>query len=221
MGNDETSRSSSVLQHRSLPEQVHEILRLRILNNELPAGAPLAEVPLAAEFGVSRTTIRSAMRELQAERLIEVSPRRGSTVSRMSDSDIWEVCYARYVLEAAAYNDALPGNRDRLVADIEIALARMESAARSGDTAGVILADTDLHRAVMITAGHPVLLDLWESLNGQMGALMRSDLDRQGIGLDETVGKHERLLSVVRDHGAEEVIAALRLHYLDPGRGDS
>jgi GntR family transcriptional regulator, rspAB operon transcriptional repressor len=221
MGNDEAARSSSVLEHRSLPEQVHEILRLRILNNELPAGAPLAEVPLAAEFGVSRTTIRSAMRELQAERLIEVSPRRGSTVSRMSDSDIREVCYARYVLEAAAYHDALPGNRERLVADMESALARMESAARSGDTAGVILTDTDLHRAVMTAAGHPVLLDLWESLNGQMGALMRSDLDRQGIGLDVTAGGHARLLSVIRERAADEVIAALRLHYLDPGRADS
>lgn len=221
MGNDEASGSSSVFQHRSLPEQVHEILRLRILNNELPAGTPLAEVPLAAEFGVSRTTIRSAMRELQAERLIEVSPRRGSTVSRMSDSDIREVCYARYVLEAAAYRDALPSSLERLVADMERALARMQSAARSGDTAGVILADTDLHRAVMIAAGHPVLLDLWESLNGQMGALMRSDLDRQGIGLDVTAGGHAWLLSVVREHAADEVIAALRLHYLDPGSADS
>src|SRR5258708_10548120 len=130
MGNDETSRSSSVLQHRSLPEQVHESLRLRILNNELPAGTPLAEVPLAAEFGVSRTTIRSAMRELQAERLIEVSPRRGSTVSRMSDSDIREVCYARYVLEAAAYLDSLPGNRERLLAAIERALPPIGSPPR-------------------------------------------------------------------------------------------
>src|SRR4051812_46136725 len=76
----------TVLRHRSLPESVHEILRFRILNNEIPAGAPLLEVALAEEFGVSRTTIRAAMRELQVERLIETTPRRGNTVIRMSES---------------------------------------------------------------------------------------------------------------------------------------
>ncbi len=215
MGSEETARSAYPLQHRSLPQQVHEILSLRILNNELPAGTPLAEAPLAAEFGVSRTTIRSAMRELQAERLIDVSPRRGSTVTRMSDQQIQEVCYARYVLEAAGYGEALPASRERLVEEIEATLATMASAASAGDTAGVIRADTELHRAVMVAVGHPVLLDLWESLNGQMGALMRSDLDRQGIGLDETVGRHARLLAVIRDQPAEAVVAVLRLHYLD------
>jgi DNA-binding GntR family transcriptional regulator len=216
MGPDKNADNSSVVQLRSLPEQVHEILRLRILNNELPAGAPLPEFPLAEEFGVSRTTIRSAMRELQAERLIEVSPRRGSTVTRMSERDIQEVCYARYVLEAAGLPEVLPGVRPQLARDIKAALERMKSAATAGDAAGVIRADTELHRAIMAAAGHPVLLDMWESLNGQMGALMRSDLDRQGIGLEVTVRRHARLLSVMRQGQADDVVAALRMHYLDP-----
>jgi GntR family transcriptional regulator, rspAB operon transcriptional repressor len=215
MDSEEISRSLYPLDHRSLPQRVHEVLSLRILNNELPAGAPLAEAPLAAEFGVSRTTIRSAMRELQAERLIEVNPRRGSTVTRMSDQQIQEVCFARYVLEAAGYNEALPARREDLVEEIDTALTTMASAADDGDTAGVIRADTQLHRAVMIAVGHPVLLELWESLNGQMGALMRSDMDRQGIGLDVIVGRHARLLMAIRDQPAEAVVAALRLHYLD------
>jgi DNA-binding GntR family transcriptional regulator len=221
MSTEQNAGNSSVVQHRSLPEQVHEILRLRILNNELPAGAPLPEFPLAAEFGVSRTTIRSAMRELQAERLIEVSPRRGSTVSRMSERDIEEVCYARYVLEAAGLPKALPDMRSRLARDIKAALERMKSAAAAEDTAGVIGADTELHRAIMTAADHPVLLDMWESLNGQMGALMRSDLDRQGIGLEVTVRRHARLLSAVRKRPADDVIAALRMHYLDPAHAES
>jgi DNA-binding GntR family transcriptional regulator len=211
---------SSVLQHPSLPERIHEILRQRILNNELPAGTPLAEPQLAAEFGVSRTTIRSALRELQAERLIAVSPRRGSTVTRMSEGDIQEVCYARFVLEAAGLPEALDTARPQLVRDIRAALAQMRSAAAAGDTVGVILADTALHRVIMAAAGHPVLLDMWESLNGQMGALMRSDLDRQGIGVDVTVRRHAQLLTVVSRGGAADVIIGLRRHYLDPASAE-
>jgi DNA-binding GntR family transcriptional regulator len=53
-----------------------------------------------------------------------------------------------------------------------------------------------------------------------MGALMRSDLDRQGIGVDETVRRHGRLLAVVRQGTAEDVVTALRRHYLDPASSE-
>jgi DNA-binding GntR family transcriptional regulator len=210
--------NQSVLQHRSLPEQVHEVLRMRILNNELPAGTALIELTLADEFGVSRTTIRSALRELQAERLIEVSPRRGSTVTRMSERDIEEVCYARYVLEAAGLPETLPGLRAQITEEMQAALERMQAATAIGDAVGVVVADTELHRALIASAGHPILLDMWESLNGQMGALMRSDLDRQGIGLRETTRRHARLLEVVRQGTADEVKAELRIHYVQPAQ---
>jgi DNA-binding GntR family transcriptional regulator len=192
---------------------------MRILNNELPAGTALIELALAEEFGVSRTTIRSAMRELQAERLIEVSPRRGSTVTRMSERDIEEVCHARYVLEAAGLPETLSGLRARITAQMRAALERMESAAAIGDAVGVIIADTELHRVLIASADHPIMLDMWESLNGQMGALMRSDLDRQGIGLEETTRRHARLLDVVLQGTADEVKTELRIHYLQPGQG--
>ena len=53
-----------MISHLSLPEAVRLTLRRRILNNELAAGERLIEAGLAAEFGVSRTTLRSALMEL-------------------------------------------------------------------------------------------------------------------------------------------------------------
>jgi len=77
----------AILEHVSLPEAVGRALRHRILNNELPAETRLVEANLAAEFGVSRGTIRDAMRILQAEGLIAIVPRRYSVVTRMSLED--------------------------------------------------------------------------------------------------------------------------------------
>lgn len=207
----------SVLQHRSLPESVHEILRKRILNNELPSGTPLIELNLAEEFGVSRTTIRSALRELQAERLIEVNPRRGSTVTRMSEEDATEVCFARYVLEAAGLEEVLPAGRAQLVAQMEDAAQAMATAATAGDLAGVVQADTDLHGLIVRASGHPLVVEMWESLNGRMGALMRSSLDRQGIDLDETVRLHTRLINTFRRKEPAAAVAALYQHYVTGG----
>src|SRR5215472_3978021 len=103
----------AILEHVSLPEAVGRALRHRILNNELPAETRLVEANLAAEFGVSRGTIRDALRSLQAEGLIEIVPRRYSIVTRTSVQDAEDICYARYVLEDAS---VISGPRERALA---------------------------------------------------------------------------------------------------------
>ena len=209
-----TGGSRSPFRHRSLPESVHAVLRDRILNNEIPAGTPLLEVALAEEFGVSRTTIRSAMRELQAERLIEIAPRRGTTVIRMSESDAQEVCFARYTLESVAVRTMSRAKRRELADRMEDVLATMHICARKSDFAGMVEADTDLHRLVVDASRHPLISDMWAGLNGQMGALMRSSLDRQRITLEESVERHADLIRALRELPTAAADAALREHYI-------
>ncbi|MGI8767706.1 MAG: GntR family transcriptional regulator, partial [Propionibacteriaceae bacterium] len=187
---ESTGRARTVLRHRSLPESVHEILRTRILNNELPAGTPLVELNLADEFGVSRTTVRAALRELQAERLIEVQPRRQTIVTRMSAEDVTEACYARYVLESASLAEFWEEKRPQLLAAMTEVVRTMELAAEKGDLASVVEADTELHLLIVHAGGHPRVIEMCSSLNGQMGALMRSSLERQGIDMVEAARRH-------------------------------
>ena len=214
-----SDRSRSVLRHRSLPESVHEILRSRILNNELPAGTPLVELNLADEFGVSRTTVRAALRELQTERLIEVQPRRQTIVTRMSTEDVTEACYARYVLESAGLAEVWDTARPGLVAGMAEVVRSMEIAAENEDVAAIVGLDTDLHRLIVEASGHPRVVELWSTLNGQMGALMRSSLDHQAMELHETAALHARLLTAFRRKDPAIALAALRDHYLSPTHG--
>jgi DNA-binding GntR family transcriptional regulator len=211
----------NVLRHLSLPESVHEILRARILNNEIPAGTPLLEVALAEEFGVSRTTVRAAMRELQAERLIEITPRRGTTVIRMSEADAREVCFARFALEEIALKGLSRTRRRDLADRMDDVLAVMDLCAAKGDLAGVVEADTDLHQVIVAASGHPLIVDMWTGLNGQMGALMRSSLDRQKIDLRATVRMHATLITAFREQPAGTVVTALREHYIGHPLEDS
>ncbi len=215
-GSEPDGQRSGILKHRSLPESVHEILRLRILNNELPAGTPLIELGLAEEFGVSRTTVRAALRELQAERLIEVRPRRNTVVTRMSAEDVTEACYARYTLESAGLTEVWDTARAGLVANMTEAVSVMSDAAAKQDLAGIVEADTALHRLIVEASGHPVLVEMWSSLNGRMGALMRSSLDRQQIDLAEAVERHTKLVTAFRRKDPAVALAALHEHYLDP-----
>lgn len=200
--------------HLSLPETVHRELRSRILNNNLPAGTPLVELDLARDFGVSRTTIRSALRELQAERLVEIQPRRHTIVIRMSVEEAAEACYARWVVETSGLADVWDQVRRRLVSELTEVVEVMEVAAENNDLAGIVEADTEFHRLIVTASGHPRLIEMWSTLNGQMGALMRSSLDRQGISMTVAVRSHRQLIAAFRSKDSSLALAALRDHYI-------
>ena len=190
-------------------------LRHQILNNELPADTRLVEANLAAEFGVSRGTIRDAMRSLQSEGLIEIVPRRYSIVTRMSTDDAEDVCFARYVLEDASVMGGLGKNCDELAEALRQALEEMSAGARADDLDAVVDSDTKFHELLINVSGRRRLKDLWSMMNSQMGALMRSSLERQGISLDDAVDRHRGILEAVTIGDIGLLRIAIRDHYLE------
>jgi DNA-binding GntR family transcriptional regulator len=204
----------AILEHVSLPEAVSRALRHRILNNELPAETRLVEANLAAEFGVSRGTIRDAMRSLQAEGLIAIVPRRYSVVTRMSPEDAEDVCFARYVLEDAGFDHGFGANRKALVRNLRVAMEHMSVAARTDDLDALVAGDTRFHELLIDVSGRHRLKDLWSMLNSQMGALMREEIDRQGISLLDAVERHRGILEAVSEGDVTRLRRELRIHYL-------
>jgi DNA-binding GntR family transcriptional regulator len=210
----EPTGSGSPLEHLSLPSSVHRALRRRILNNELGAGTRLVEANLALELGVSRTTVREALRQLAQEGLVEIFPRRHSVVTRMSYADIDDACYARYILEEGALR-AIPDSELEAVADAMQEVAeRMGSAAESGDLAALVDLDTEFHACVVRASGKNRLGGLWATLNGQMGALMRSSMEDQHIDLLEAQRRHLDLTEVLRGRDRVAISHKLYEHYL-------
>ena len=213
----------AILEHVSLPEAVTRALRQRILNNELAAGSRLVEASLAAEFGVSRATIRDAMRSLQAEGLIEIVPRRYSVVTRMSATDAEDVCYARYVLEDASVRSGFGSQHKQLAKALRVALEHLSLAARLNDLDALAASDTQFHEVLIDLSGRSRLKDLWSMLNSQMGALMRAELERKNIAMAQTVDLHQGIVSAVADGDLPRLRAELKAHYLAgfPGRSEA
>ena len=199
--------------HRSLPEAVYLVLRRKILNNEYAAGQRLVEAPLAEELGVSRSTVREALRQLSVDGLVDISPRRHSIVTRMSYEDIRDACYARFVLEAGAVR-CITGDKGAVLGRMQQVVDRMAGVAADGDVATMIDLDTEFHGCIIDAAGKQRLAALWRTLDAQMGALMRSSIDRQHIGLDEAVRRHQYVVDVFRVGSGEEIVQMLEEHYL-------
>src|SRR5690606_1007375 len=81
-------------------EDIVEILRERIVRQDLAPGAKLNEVALAQEFNVSRPRVREAFGVLEDRKLIERIPNRGAVVARLEPDEILALFEVREVLEA-------------------------------------------------------------------------------------------------------------------------
>lgn len=213
---DGTSGSGvrAVLEHESLPEAVRNALRRQILNDELPAGARLVEATIAADLGVSRATVREAMRALAAEGLVEISPRRQSVVTRMSPEDADDVCFARYVLEAGIAKSLTTQDKVGLDEALGEALDRMDAAARQGDLEAIVAADVHFHGLIVNASGRRRATELWTAVNGQIGALMRASIDRQHLALAGVRARHEPVREALRVGTPRQIEKAIYAHYV-------
>jgi DNA-binding GntR family transcriptional regulator len=200
--------------HNSLPEAVHDELRRRILNNEFSAGERLVELRIAEEFGVSRTTLREALRKLASENLVEITKRRGCFVARMDASEVRDSCFARFVLEAGAATDDLSWITPEVIARLEGIVEQMRASALEGDMASIVDTDTEFHSVIVSAGMGNRVRELWHMLDGQMGSLMRSSLDQQGIDMNEVVERHIVVIDALRSRRYETIHKAIKDHYL-------
>ncbi|MCV2488146.1 GntR family transcriptional regulator [Geodermatophilus sp. YIM 151500] len=90
----------------SKADQVHAQLKEQIELGELAPGAPLSELSLVARTGASRTPVREALRRLAAEGLVDLAPRLGARVSRVSAQSVRDLFEFRQLLEPAAIRSA-------------------------------------------------------------------------------------------------------------------
>jgi DNA-binding GntR family transcriptional regulator len=86
----------------STVERVAGAIQSRVLSGAVPVGTRLRQEALAEEFGVSRTPVREALRQLQATGLVELLPNRGAVVRGPSAREIREAYEVRAELEGLA-----------------------------------------------------------------------------------------------------------------------
>src|SRR5215471_11992317 len=89
-------------ERRALVDRLAAALRARVLSGDLPSGTRLRQEALAVEFGVSRTPVREALRQLQASGLVDLEPNRGARVRRLSPREIRDAYEVRAELEGLA-----------------------------------------------------------------------------------------------------------------------
>jgi len=160
-----------LLDRVNLPIRVCDLLRNRIIANELPDGAKLTEDSLARELGVSRTPVREAFNRLAQEGLVTVFPGRGAFVATLSFSDMVQLLEIRETLEGMAArlatNRLTTTNLEKLRRQMEVEL---EKTVRN-DYTGYLDVDRQFHESVISASGNHHLSQLMKSLRDRIQML--------------------------------------------------
>ncbi|WP_342660468.1 HTH-type transcriptional repressor RspR [Rhodococcus ruber] len=164
-----------------LREQVIAALREAILDFRLRPGQRLIERELIEQLGVSRTTVREALRELTSEGLVTVIPQRGAMVSAPSISEAADLYEARAALESIVVTRfverATPSQIMRLDAAVEHFAEVVDARGEIRD----ILAAKDQFYAVLVEgADSRPLQQLVESIQARVRVLRATSLSAQG-----------------------------------------
>lgn len=142
----------------SLADLVHQRIVEALVTGQFKGGEELNEVGLAAQFRVSRTPVREALRRLAAEGLAVNQRNKQTTVIQMSHQDIIETYQIRQALEAAAARLAAPQiDVSKLVELRSLAEAATPTRTRDGEGAERQF-DDELHRAIAEASGNAKLL---------------------------------------------------------------
>jgi len=182
---------------RTLPTQVADHIRERILSGVLAPGERIVEADLAAELGVSRHTLRSALQSLSFEGLLEQSQFKSTHVAHPTARDVYETYTLRNTLEAMACRLAAARSRTDGMGDVDAAVERMRAAAAAGDVAAAKAADFDFHVAVVELAGHRRLRDHFRMLHVQTRVYLNL-LTGADYRLDEIAAIHAELADAIR-----------------------
>lgn len=184
-------------------------LRAMIESGRLARGARVPQDELAAHFNTSITPVREALRELEAEGLLVSEPHRGVRVSEVDVAELQGVYVVRRLLEPFATALASQHLSRRDLSVLGDALAAMEAARRSSDSAGQWAANRAFHFHVYEACGVPRLVAQIESL---WLAFPWDVLDVVTERPARSAEEHEQLLAALRDGDAAGAAAACERH---------
>jgi DNA-binding GntR family transcriptional regulator len=195
-----------------LREQVISALRQAIRNFDLKPGQRLVERELIEKLGVSRTTIREALRELASEGLVTVVPQRGAIVSAPSLDEAMDLYEVRAALESLLARHFVERAGDAQVKELVQTVEDFAKVSRTASDIRMILDAKDRFYRVLITgANSTTLRQLIESIQARVQVLRATSLSEAGRAL-EVVDELNAIVQAVSDRDADRAASLTAQH---------
>lgn len=214
------------IERRSLIDTAVEQLRAYILSGELPVGAKfLTEKEIGERLSIGRSTVREALRLLEAAGFIENRPGRGAFVLRTDDDDVSPLTawFARHATEVADYVEVrlaieplavrlmIDRARAEEIAAIEATHAEFLQAAREQDAVRLARLDERFHELIVRATHNALLIRIIETISvTYFEYRLKSLAYKQNI--DHAVQFHAEILGFIQSKDKSGAEAAMQRH---------
>lgn len=200
---------------KSAKQVAYDYIRSRITTLDLEAAEFLKEEEVAEATGLSRTPVREALLRLEAEKLLQLVPKKGAFVPPLSNREMEDLMEARLLLETFSLEKAMRSS-ESLAEELAGMLAEQRRLIGEGlDLESFIELDRQFHMAIVKAAGNSVIIGIYDSLRIRqlrmaINVLLRSP--SRALRLQEAVGEHEAILEAMSRGDAPAVRAAIEHH---------
>jgi DNA-binding GntR family transcriptional regulator len=197
----------------SVADQVAALLRQRILEGEFRPGTQLQELPMASSLGVSRNTMREAIRILSLEGLLRRSLHRGAAVSQLSLRDVQEIYQLRRMLELPAVLAARRPDPD-LLQEVRDAVEQYELAVRDRNWSRAVSHDLHFHSLLIRFHGNKRLDSFYKNMLGELRVGMVL-VDRSHDNPGALIPVHRKMCQLLTSGKLKQCAAVLEQHLED------
>jgi DNA-binding GntR family transcriptional regulator len=155
-------------------DQLYRTLRMRIMYGEISPGQAFTLRGIAAEFGVSITPVREALKRLAAEGALSISVTGRFQTPELSSDRIEELASLRALIEVELASRALPRAHMALVERLQVINNSISVAVVKADAVTYIRTNLEFHRTLYLRAQAPAMLATVETVWLQLGPTMRA-----------------------------------------------
>ncbi|WP_017571049.1 GntR family transcriptional regulator [Nocardiopsis halotolerans] len=195
----------------SARERAYEWICTAILSGVFSEGQFLDEAALAREVNTSRTPVREALHRLQAERFVELVPRRGAQVRVVNATEMREVYQARFVIESDAMVRICERRLGSPPESGEL-LEAMEAAGRDRNWNELAQLDQAFHSSIVRHRGNAVLSEMYDAMRPRQVRLSVRTITEVPERLPTIEHEHRRLKAALDAHDGELSVSVLDTH---------
>jgi DNA-binding GntR family transcriptional regulator len=200
----------------SLKKQVVESLRTAIFNRRFSPGDRLVERELCEMLDVSRTLLREALSQLEAEGVVQIIPHRGPIVAVYTAEDAKSIYEVRAALEEMAGRCFVERATESECKALETAFAEMKRSCTSKLGADHLTVKTEFYAALTTGAHNPVLVEMLRLIHGRVSMLRATTLAQPGR-LAASLTELGNIVKAIKARDAEAAARACRLHVENAG----
>ncbi len=202
---------------RPLYEEVAELLRQRIFKRELEPGNWIDELKIAAEYGISRTPLREALKVLATEGLVTMKVRRGAYVTEVSSNDLADVYHLLSLLESDAAGVVAAKASEAELAELkaihkELEIAAKPSKAGTPDTDQFFAINERFHMRLLAIANNRWRDQMVADLRKVMKLNRHNSLLKTGR-IAESLAEHQAIMDALLARDAGRTQERMQEHF--------